>query len=359
MIKTVKCKLVLTQTQALAITETMVRFAAACNEIAALVERQKMRRHTFELQKFYYLYIKEKYGLTANYAMRVCDRVADQKDSKKFNPTSVVIDNHLFRYIETKEQATLSAVGGRIRIVLALGEYQRQLLKGWKVGAGTISYDPRRNLFYANLCVKSKSPVASGSKPLGVDLGINRIATTSTGLMFSGREVNKKREKFSRTKASLQRRGTKGSKRVLKRLAGRERRFQKNLNHNISKRIVRLAKETDSFICMENLKGIRERTNRQGKRLRRLMGRWAFYQLRQFIAYKSEAAGVPLIFVDPRNTSKACSACGRIGVRSKHRFSCSSCGFVGDADVQAAVNIAVKGALANRPEVARILSDNP
>lgn len=352
MVKTVKCKLVVTEKQALTLMETMVRFAQACNEISIYRDRQKMF-HRWALSAYYYHYVRQKYGLTASYCVRVFDRVAANPKSRGFKPSSVIIDKSLFRYIEDTEEATVATVEGRIRIKLANGQYQRDLLKGWKVGAGTIRYDRRRNCFYANLCTKVETPIASGNNALGVDLGINRIATTSTGLVLSGREVNKKREKFSRTKASLQRRGTKGAKRTLKRLAGREHRFQKNLNHNISKRIVQIAKETDSFICLENLKGIRERINRQGRRSRRLMGRWAFYQLRQFITYKSQEAGVPLVLVDPRNTSKTCSRCGQIGIRRKHRFSCNSCGFVGDADVQAAINIAVKGASANRPEIAR------
>lgn len=351
MIKTVKCKLITSETDALALSETMVKFAAACNEIADYARRQKIKR-TFMLQSLYYHYIKLTYGLTANYAVRICDRVAHQKTSNMFRPTSLIIDKDLFRYIEASGESSISTAAGRIRVRLGIGDYQRELLKGCKVTAGTISYDRRANQFFANISINVPDVPAGGSNPLGVDLGINRIATTSTGLVLSGREVNRKREKFSRVKASLQRRGTKGAKRVLKRLAGRERRYQSNTNHNISKRIVRLAKENDSFICLENLKGITARTLKHGKHHRRRMGRWAFYQLRQYIAYKAAESGVLVIFIDPRNTSKTCSACGAIGIRKKHRFSCSSCGFVGDADVQAAINIAAKGALANRPEVA-------
>lgn len=350
-IKTVKCKLIVSNDQALALTETMVKFAAACNEIADYARRQKIT-HTFAIQALYYRYIRLAYGLSANHAIRVCNRVTNNKTGKTFRPTSVMIDDKLARYIEPSGEMSVLAAGGRIRMKLSIGEYQRSLLTGRNVTAGTISYDRRINQFFANICIELPDVPACGSNPLGVDLGINRIATTSTGLVLSGREVNRKREKFARVKASLQKRGTKGAKRVLKRLAGRERRYQSNTNHTISKRIVRLAKENDSFICLENLKGITARTMKHGKHHRRSMGRWAFYQLRQYIAYKAAESGVLVVFIDPRNTSKTCSVCGAIGIRKKHRFSCSSCGFVGDADVQAAINIAAKGAFANRPKVA-------
>ena len=171
MIKTVKCKLLVGDHQTLALAETMVQFATACTEVAIYAARQNIW-HTFRLQALYYHYIRAIYGLSANYAVRVCDRVARSK-GKVFKPTSVTIDKELFRYIEKTEEATASTVRGRIRFKLAIGDYQRQLLKGWKFGAGTISYDRRTNQFFANLCVETPDVPAGGSKPLGVDLGIN------------------------------------------------------------------------------------------------------------------------------------------------------------------------------------------
>src|SRR5713226_3998940 len=59
--------------------------------------------------------------------------------------------------------------------------------------------------------------------------------------------------------------------------------------------------------ALEDLTGIRERvTVRHENRYERHS--WAFYQLRIYIAYKAAWAGVPVRFVDPRNTSKTCSA---------------------------------------------------
>jgi putative transposase len=349
----VKCKLVLNETQALALTETMVKFAAACNEIAAYRDRLKLF-HRFALSSFYYHYVREKYGLTANYCIQVFNRVAAQCISSTFKPTSITIDDHLFRYIEAKEEATLSAVGGRIRVKLAIGEYQRKRLKGWKVGAGTISQDQRTGQFYANICVNITEPAASGNKPLGVDLGIKRIATLSTGRMFSGRKLNRIRERYARTKANLQKKGTKGCKRALKRLSGREGRFQRDVNHVISKTVVATAKANDQFLCLEDLKGIKQRLHKQGKRSRRMLGRWAFYQLRTFLSYKSAEAGVRLDLVNPAYTSKTCPKCGERGHRLKLKFKCLSCGFAGDADIVGAINIAARGNIAKVPEVARI-----
>jgi putative transposase len=352
MIKTVRCKLIVSAEDRAALSKTLIQFAAACNDILAYSQATGAK-HTFRLQAALYKFIKIKYGLSANYSIRACDRVAANKMAHTFRPTSFVTDDKLCRYIPKTESISISSCDGRRKIALSIGDYQRSLLAIGTNGVGCLSFDGRN--FYINLRIKLPDVEPGGSTPLGIDLGINRIATASTGKMFSGRKLNRHRERYARIKASLQRKGTKGSKRTLKRLSGRERRFQKDQNHCISKQVVELAKKNDCFIVLENLKGIHQRTKHKGRRMRRQMGRWAFYQLRQFIGYKAAAEGVGLKFVNPAYTSKSCPDCGVLGHRKKHRFSCSSCGFVGDADLVGARNIAALGASANRPEVARCL----
>ena len=90
-----------------------------------------------------------------------------------------------------------------------------------------------------------------------------------------------------------------------------------------------------------HLQGIRDRvTVRRRQRSRQY--NWGFYQLRSFIQYKAKLAGVPVIVVDPRNTSRTCPACGCIDKAnrvSQAQFLCSGCGFAGLADAVAARNI--------------------
>jgi hypothetical protein len=58
------------------------------------------------------------------------------------------------------------------------------------------------------------------------------------------------------------------------------------------------------FKPQRTLSGIRERVKQTvPKSLRYERLSWAFHPLRRFIAYQCEAAGMPLLLVDPRNTS--------------------------------------------------------
>lgn len=118
------------------------------------------------------------------------------------------------------------------------------------------------------------------------------------------------------------------------------------MNHCVSKSLVATAKHSRKALAVEDLKGIRERSETVFSReMRWLMGNWSFDQLRQFLGYKAEAAGVPLVSVDPRNTSRTCSKCGhceKANRKSQAKFLCLSCGFELNADANAAINIGVR-----------------
>jgi putative transposase len=74
----------------------------------------------------------------------------------------------------------------------------------------------------------------------------------------------------------------------LQRLSGNERRFQTHENHVISKTIINQALTSNAIVVIEDLTGIRARTNQmpRSKTERRRSNSWAFYQLRQFLEYK-------------------------------------------------------------------------
>lgn len=176
------------------------------------------------------------------------------------------------------------------------------------------------------------------------DLGIVSLATDSDGESFSGEAVEKVRKRHQALRQRLQKRGTKSAKRHLKKLSGKEARFRKNTNHVISKRIVQKAQANQQAIAIEELRHIRQRTERTVRHSQRARhSSWTFGQLRQFLSYKAALAGVPLHTVDPRNTSRTCSECGHCAKenrKSQASFVCQACGYTDNADRNAAVNIA-------------------
>ncbi|WP_396810320.1 RNA-guided endonuclease InsQ/TnpB family protein [Microcoleus sp. FACHB-SPT15] len=192
----------------------------------------------------------------------------------------------------------------------------------------------------------------------------NDIAVTSEGESFSGKQITQVRDKHSRVRASIQKKASEGTRstrrrarQILQRLSGRERRFQSWVNHNVSKHIVGKACLSGCSIAIEDLTGIRERTNRapRSKTERRRSNSWAFYQLRQFIDYKALGVGVEVFKVNPAYTSQTCHKCLHIhpikgnSYRSGKTLKCGHCGWKGDADFNGASMIKVLGLTVNQP----------
>lgn len=85
---------------------------------------------------------------------------------------------------------------------------------------------------------------------------------------------------------------------------------------------------------------------------------WSFHQLRQFIAYKAQLAGVDVLTIDPRDTSRTCASCGVVDKssrRSQSEFRCRHCGHEAHADINAAQNIRAK-AIVMWPKASQPLS---
>jgi putative transposase len=180
---------------------------------------------------------------------------------------------------------------------------------------------------------------------IGVDLGIVNLATTSSGYLASGRELNRYRKRQLNLRRKLQKKGTKSAKRLLRKRRRKESRRAKDINHCISKTIVTEAERTGRGISLEELRGIRDRV-RLRKPQRVALCSWAFAQLGGFIVYKARRVGVPLVFVDPAYSSSECADCGylyRLNRVSQGRFICRGCGVVAHADRNASRVLARRG----------------
>ncbi len=276
----------------------------------------------------------------------------------QFGPRgSIRYDVRTYRLMNL-DRVSLNPLDGRIVCRLLLGARQHEMLVDPACTIGGADLVWRRGVYYLHVTQSREAPdVLEPSGTLGVDLGIVNLATDSEGESFSGATVKKARNRYHTRRQRLQKVNTKNAKRRLRKNAGRERRFQGDVNHCISKALVKKAIVSCKALALEDLSGIRERvTVRHEDRYERHA--WAFYQLRSFLTYKAAWAGTPLHLVDPRNTSRTCSACGhceKANRKSQEAFLCQRCGFALNADYNAAINISRKDpkdlyrAAVNRP----------
>lgn len=372
---TVSCKIEVSPEQSIKIDATLQAFASACKYVNQTVP--PTLTNELAMQSLVYYDVRDRFSLSAQLAIHAIRRVSgnrktakkDGKPVKNFAPTSVTYDPRIFAFREKDWTVSLTTTGGRERFKLAIGNYQIGLLKGQTPKTATL-VKRKDGTYYLNIQLESMPPEPiKTDSVLGCDLGRTDIVVTSQGDKFSGKEITQVRNHYAKLRANLQQKATRGTRStrrrcrgLLKRLSGKEKRFQALVNHTISHRLISRAKLSNQSIALEDLTGIREHTNQQprSQKERRLSNSWAFYQLRQFLVYKAIKHGVKILFVDPRYTSQTCHNCNHIhpvrgeSYRSGKTFKCGHCGWRGDADLNGSKNIAALGVSVNKPEGSRL-----
>ena len=361
---TVACKLEVSNAVATEIDDTLLVFATACDWVNANTPN-KMTNKT-AMQSLVYQYVRTNFGLSANLAIQAIRRVcANRKTAKQkgrkvkeFSPTSISYDARIFSFREKDWTVSVKLLNSRQRIKLLIGNYQVGLLKGKDPKAATLVKRKNGDYYIHITLDEPTQPETKTDKVLGCDLGRTDICTTSEGESWSGKQITDKRNHYAKLRATIQKKASKGTRssrrrcrQLLARLSGKEKRFQKHINHQISRQLVNNAVTNKQAIAIEDLTGIRERTNKKprSRKDKRLGNNWAFYQLRQFLTYKCVLAGVKLILVNPAWTSQTCHNCHVIGDRKGKKFACNNCGNKCDADYNGSKNIQALGAIINRP----------
>lgn len=343
---TIQIKLLPTSEQSKALKTTLELANEAANRLSQLGWEAKEFRQ-FPLHKRFYRQIRDEFPtLSSQVVIRLNAKVADAyKLDRKVQLTfrrhgSISYDARILDFQLAASTVSIWAVGGRIKgLPFVCGETQRKLLE---LPRGESDLILRDRKWYLNVTVdvpEEREYEATGW--LGVDMGVVNIATTSDGVNYAGGHLNNLRERNSRLRTRLQRKGTKSARKLRNKRRYKEGRFARNTNHVISKQIVEKAKRTGQGIAIEELDGIRDRI-RASKPQRRRLHSWAFADLRAKLEYKAKRAGVPVRLIDPRNTSRTCPGCGNVDKRNRRtrdEFLCVSCGHSGPADTIASVNI--------------------
>jgi IS605 OrfB family transposase len=301
-----------------ALKRTLEAANTACNYVSEQAWQQKVFGQ-FPLQKRFYGDVRARFKLGADAAVRVFAKVADaykldKKTQHTFRPLAAFpFNDRLVSYKLDKRQVSIWTLDGRQKMPFIVSDYAAKLLTGLH---GECDLVFRKGEFYLfQCCAVEEQPTQEVNDFVGIDLGVANIAADSDGTIFQGNAVKSVRYRQRRLRAKLQKKQTPSAKRRLKKLSGKERRFATDVNHVISKRIVQTAQDTaprrQPGIALEDLKGIRERAPARRSQ-RAILHSWSFSQLRTFIEYKAKLVGVPLVLVDPRNTSRTCPCCGHV-----------------------------------------------
>jgi putative transposase len=266
-----------------------------------------------------------------------------------FPPACVHFDARTFAM--RGDQLLLYTLTGRVTVTLRPGKHQKRLLAwGRPKQAEPIAHKRKRFFNLVETEFKAFGPA------LGHDVGESNLAATNTGRIWGGGKLCHERDSYLAVRSGLQSNVSRTAKPLLRKISGKQRRHMRHVDHVTSKKAVAEAEPVGRrAIAMEDLTHIGKRITAG---LRARPHRWAFRQLREFVAYKAADAGMATQFTVPAYTSKVCSEYGQIGSRVKDCFTCNW-GRRPHSDVNAASNHARLGETAlspradvNRPYVA-------
>jgi putative transposase len=225
--------------------------------------------------------------------------------------------------------------------------WSRQLPIGAEPTSVSVSLDAAQRWHVSLLCDdRSIKPLPKLKTSIGIDLGINALATFSTGekisnLKHDDRELKRKR-RFSRALARKQK-GSKNRHKArikLARLHAKVADRRRDQMHKLSTRIV----HENQVIVVEDLNVAGMVRNHC---LARVISDAAWRMLLTFLAYKCAWYGRVLIKVNRfYPSSKTCSACGHVIEHLSldvRKWTCPSCQAKHDRDENAAKNIHASG----------------
>ncbi|MDJ0677906.1 MAG: transposase [Calothrix sp. MO_167.B42] len=182
----------------------------------------------------------------------------------------------------------------------------------------------------------------TNQKFVGVDLGINHLATLSTGEIYDGVKSYKKYEAKLARMQYLSRHKQRGSNNYTKAQIKIARLHQKiaNIRKDTLHKITTYISKNHAVIGIEDLNISGMLAN--GK-LSKAISDMGFYEFRRQLEYKTQLYGSKLVIVDRfYPSSKTCSSCGAKKSSlslSQRVFQCDHCGFECDRDWNAAINL--------------------
>jgi len=339
--------------------QTISAYTRGCQIATELAwERCDKKR---EIQSIAYEPIREQTALGAQHTILATHQAAEaitgcitrrstgkQTTKPTFTAPTVTYDTRSMTLFDD-DTVSLATTENRVRCPLVLPDdedgYQRRYLDSdeWQVTESTLT--ARDGKYFLHLGFRrhkneTERDTAEDGTVLGIDLGLENLAVTSTAHFVGGRELTHNLREFENVRAGLQQTGTRSAHRTLMRSSGRELRYIRDVLHRASNSIVEEALRYDcDVIAFENLTHIRARTRASWGH------RWAFRTLYEQVEYKAEAVGLTVKQVPARNTSKRCAECGFTATENRptrSAFCCQECGARANADYNAAKNIGLR-----------------
>ena len=215
-------------------------------------------------------------GLPSAISNQILKKYGSQKKIKNVHSVNLIVPAQGIKYFEETNSIWISC----------LKLHMENLIPVEFVGINQAEIDDEYISFSVDVVEK---PEMIPQQFIGVDRNttghIVVAANPDTGFVrMMGKKALHIHTKYKNIRTRLQKTGM---YRKVKRMQDRESRIVRDLNHKVSKELVRMAKSQNAALVFEDLSGIRK-TKKQNPDFKYFLHSWSFYQLQQFIEYKAK-----------------------------------------------------------------------
>lgn len=338
-------------------------YTAGMNYVSGFVHKNGKPVGSGKIQKEVYRDLRQQFGLKSQMACNICRQVSGtyktlqeqvKTEQAVWQKIEYRASNVTFSfqrdYTISPEELSITTLEGRKRYLISIYDHAKQYFDGsWIFSASKLV--KHKDGYYFHLCCEKEvetTNIIDSPTFMGIDVGMNWLAvgsTTDKDCKFFGNGGIAKhiRGTYKGMRKRLQAKGTKSAKRVMTRLADKERRLMASINHVISKDIVNFAVQQDvTCIGLEDLTGLRADTVYKCRKPNRYhKSSWSYYQLQNYIEYKAAERGISTEYINSEYTSQTCSRCNHIHKPNRQGlwYRCNCCGATLHSDLNAARNI--------------------
>ncbi len=353
---TAKIQISATADDKVLLNKTMSVYRDACNYVSDYVFRTHDLKQ-ISLNKALYSTLRERFGLKSQMAQSVFKTVIAkyktvlENESKWIKPSFKKSQYDLVwnrDYSLTQNCFSVNTLNGRVKLPY-FAEGMSKYFDHTIYKFGTAKLVNKHGKYFLHIPVTygvEKSDISDICNVVGIDRGINFVVATydskHKSVFVSGKAIKQKRANYSKLRKELQMRQTPSARRRMKAIGSRENRWMQDVNHQVSKALVKNNPKHTLFV-LEDLSGIRNATERVRTKDRYVSVSWSFYDLEQKLIYKAKQNQSTVIKVNPVYTSQCCPTCGHIEKANRnkkiHLFRCKNCDYKSNDDRIGAINL--------------------
>jgi putative transposase len=239
--------------------------------------------------------------------------------------------------------------GYEARLRLITPKERVEKFRGWSNYELVVKYDGKS--FWVSIYFKRIVKSLNSRTVMAIDLNFGNVTLaiyTLDGRRLRLKKLNTPHKKILTHKIWIEKiqkrypkswRFIKDVRKAIERHGKRIKNISWDYAHKLGDLIAELALRYHSVVVLEDLEKLRE-NNKKSREFNKRLGLWFYRRIQFCVEYEAMERDLEVVKINPKGTSSKCPRCGgRLVVDGYRVLRCRKCGFIGDRDVTATINI--------------------